>query len=486
MLNPKEIFLNKYKEDKINLTKCNLKNYKLDIDIKEENYRFVILSILIFQTLLSGFSWPTYSAISSELNYNTNISYLNNSLLTALFPVTYALINFSTCYIIDNYSLRYSSLISATFLLFGFFFKVFTLYSFYFCLIGQFLCGVAAPFVLNSSINYIELWFREEIRVFILSVVYASNSLGIVLCFIYSNLVFNTSNKYNYNNFEHNVFSYTFYPFIASFLILLFSIFFSKTKPKFYSSLSNYLKAENIKDTYKSIHVYNSLIQKYNFSKNLISTKGKFIFLYALDLIFLNKTYKYLLFNYTIIIGFFTYFYSLIQQIFSVYNLNSSYANSLASFSNFFTLLQVVVFGYLGMKVKRFKLCLFLSVLLIIVGYICLFILLEINYFRCYNLEIKSIENFILHICFILLSLVSCTYLIGIEYACEIAYPISESIIGGTLLASSQLYGFIMSIIMSYTISYVSIYVFHFVVIFGMILSLLCIYNTEGKPYIIS
>ena len=131
--------------------------------------------------------------------------------------------------------------------------------------------------------------------------------------------------------------------------------------------------------------------------------------------------------NFTVFVGFYSYFYIVANQLLNNYGFNDNESNSLCAISNFSGIVGIIIFKFLVKKMKNFKLLMLIINFLLMIVYLIFTIIL--------SLEMKSI--YIYYIVFVFLgSLNTATFVFGIEFACELTYPINESTSSGILFVT--------------------------------------------------
>lgn len=81
---------------------------------------------------------------------------------------------FPSNYVIDDYGIRYSSLIGIGFTFLGMVIKCFINRSFNICILGQVLCAIGQPFLCNAPAKLANTWFGANERVTALTIAVAA------------------------------------------------------------------------------------------------------------------------------------------------------------------------------------------------------------------------------------------------------------------------------------------------------------------------
>ena len=175
------------------------------------------------------------------------------------------------------------------------------------------------------------------------------------------------------------------------------------------------------------------------------------------------------------IIGYYTYFTQSMQSILSEFNVSDVYSNQFATTFNFSSIIGMIVGSVIASKYKKLKLIVLYSTVGLTVSFLTLSLLFIFSlepqsHLLLYN-SIYAIHGMFICPC----------YLIGIDLALEISYPVDESIISGILYASSQLYAFIVTLILSVVLKLINpIFILLFIFL-SLVLSSYSIYRTEEK-----
>ena len=180
-------------------------------------------------------------------------------------------------------------------------------------------------------------------------------------------------------------------------------------------------------------------------SQNNIS---KHSFMQSCKMLFSNRNFICLLIINTIIVGYFNLFGTILNQFANAYEItNQTQTSIIGGVSNILSLIATIILSIVVDHYKRYK-PMFVSVLAIaLVAQIVMTILLS-------ALPPNSTSAFwIITIC---VTLVMCAcvpfFAIGMDYVCEITYPVGELISGGFILAGSQILGVLQTFLCSYFI----------------------------------
>ena len=156
----------------------------------------------------------------------------------------------------------------------------------------------------------------------------------------------------------------------------------------------------------------------------------------SLKLLFSNWNFIKLLISTTCIVGFFNIFGTIINEFLFLYNINDEQTTLIAAISNISGILGSLIIGKIIDKNKKYK---FTMILLNILGILFLCtatILLEF---------IDDKYHFYISIICYTLVIIACVpfYTTGMDFVCELTYPVGESISEGLIMSSNQISGII-------------------------------------------
>ena len=163
----------------------------------------------------------------------------------------------------------------------------------------------------------------------------------------------------------------------------------------------------------------------------------------SLKILFTNIRFIYLLMSTFFVVGYYNIIGTIINSLFGLYSISGNNCNIIFFVSSFLGMIFSVIISKLVDKYKKFKLSMVILCVSGTIFQILLTVLLEI----CKPESSKENENSTLEfvIALIIYSLVSIVntpfYTIGMNYACEITYPVGESINGGIMISMSQISG---------------------------------------------
>ena len=143
------------------------------------------------------------------------------------------------------------------------------------------------------------------------------------------------------------------------------------------------------------------------------------------------------------VVGYYNIIGTIINSAFGLYSISGNNCNIIFFISSFLGMISSVIISKLVDKYKKFKLSMVVLCVSGTIFQILLTILLEICKPDPSKEKTNSTLEFV--IALIIYSLVTIVntpfYTIGMNYACEITYPVGESINGGLMISMSQISG---------------------------------------------
>jgi len=378
-----------------------------NIQYKETPYRWYVMIAYCLTVFANGFQWVTFSAIATDFSNNYGVPSWKVNMFSLIYMIIYPFVCIPEGWLIDNYSTRLGIIIAAATTLIGAGLKMFinkdtTLAC---CFVGQFFSGLFQPALLNSPGKIAANWFREDIRTVICTICCLADTVGIFVGFLW-NLGFIKENA-SQEDFKDQVFNYILSEFILNIVFCIPAFFIFKDKPDIPPSPSQ--SNENTEQI--------GLIK-------------------SLKMLFTNIRFIYLLIATLFVVGYYDVMGTIINSLFDLYGITGQQSSIIYAVSSVAGMLASLVISWLLDKYKKFKI---FQIILCVSGTIlqALFTVL---------LEVAKKKDFSAYaIGLVLYTLVNMIvvpfYTIGMNYACEITYPVGESINGGIMMTMSQLSG---------------------------------------------
>ena len=373
----------------------------------ETPYRWYVMIAYCLCVFANGFQWVTFSAIAVDFANNYNQPSWKVNMFSLMYMIIYPFVCIPQGWLIDNYSTRLGIIIASACTLVGSALKLLvnkdpTLAG---CFVGQFFSGLFQPALLNSPGKIAANWFREDIRTVVCTICCLADTVGIFVGFLW-NLGFIKADA-SQEEFKDQVFKYMLSEFILNVVFCIPAFFIIKDKPDIPPSPS---QAEDNSEK-------PGLIQ-------------------SLKMLFTNIRFVYLLISTLFVVGYYDVMGTIINSLFVMYGVTGQQSNVIYAVSSVAGMIASLVISWLLDKYKKFKL---FMIVLCITGTLfqALFTLLlelaepkELNAYAI-GLVLYTLVNMI----------VVPFYTIGMNYACEITYPVGESINGGIMMTMSQLSG---------------------------------------------
>ena len=370
-------------------------------------------------TFANGFQWVTFSSIATKFSENYEMASWKVNMFSLIYMILYPFVCIPEGWLVDYVSTRIGIIIAALCTILASFFKLFINKMMFFCYIGQFMAAIFQPALINSPGKIAANWFRDDIRTTICTLCCLSDTIGIFIGFLW-NILFIDENEKDKEKYKEQVFNYLLSEFCLSLIFCLPSFLIVKDRPAIPPSPSQSQETR---------------------SSNPIS--NKLTILESLRLLFTNIRFIYLLMSTFFVVGYYNIIGTIINSLFGLYSISGNNSNIIFFVSSFLGMISSIIISKLVDKYKKFKLSMVILCLSGTIFQILLTILLEI--FKPDSSkanENSTIEFVIALIIYSLVTIVNTPfYTIGMNYACEITYPVGESINGGLMISMSQISG---------------------------------------------
>jgi len=373
----------------------------------ETPYRWYVMVAYCLCVFANGFQWVTFSAIAVDFSEHYNEPSWRVNMFSLIYMIIYPFVCIPQGWLIDNYSTRLGIIIASGCTLAGSALKMLvnkdtTLAA---CFVGQFLSGLFQPALLNSPGKIAANWFREDIRTVICTICCLADTVGIFVGFLW-NLAF-IKEIATQDEFKDQVFKYMLSEFILNLVFCLPAFFIFKDKPDIPPSPSQAEDNSEKPDLIKS-----------------------------LKMLFTNIRFIYLLIATLFVVGYYDVMGTIINSLFDMYGVTGQQSSVIYAVSSVAGMISSLVISWLLDKYKKFKLFMIILCLLGTLFQALFTLLLEL-------VESRNLNAYAIGL--VLYTLVNMIvvpfYTIGMNYACEITYPVGESINGGIMMTMSQLSG---------------------------------------------
>ena len=371
-------------------------------EFHESPYRFVIVVVYFLLNFANGTQWVTFSSTADKFRQVYNLHRMLVDLFSMIFMIEYPFACIPEGYIIDNYSMRLGLDLAAGFTILGSFLKIFTNHSIAWAYLGQICSGSFQPAILNSPAKIASVWFKDNSRTLVTSICCVANTIGVLFGYIFHTL-FIDNDSYG-QKYKDEFYDYVFWEFILVAILCVPTFFFIYSKPKEAVSYSQ-------KD-YKSPPLKESL-----------------------KLLFHNKNFVKFLICSTCIIGFFNIYGTILNPYLALYDISDDDASYAAAAANGFGILSSLIVSVILDKSKAYRNTMVILNIFGLLFMIVLTVLLE-------TVDSKPfIQAIVLFSCII--AFIVPIYTTGMDYVCELTYPVGESISGGLIMCFNQLSGII-------------------------------------------
>ena len=376
-----------------------------EVKYGETQYRWFFLACYCLSVFVNQMQWVAYAAILTEFSEHYEKPQWKVNLFALIFLIEYPLTCIPEAWMLDKFSIRISLMIAAACNIIGSGLKLFvnkdkSLAS---CYVGQAIAGLFQPVLLNSPGKVSANWFREDIRTVICTVCCLAVTIGALVGFLW-NLIFVNENAPK-EKYKDQVFNYFFSEFMLNVVFCLPTFFITKNKPEIPPSPSQ----EEIKEKEPG-------------------------FCESLKLLFTNFRFICLFVSYFLVVGYFDIMSTIINSLLDLYSITSKQSSVIYAVASIAGIIASLIISWLLDKYKKFKL---IMIILSVLGAIFqgLFtLLLELIDKKNLNAYAIGLTMYsLINMCIISF------YTIGMNYACEITYPVGESISGSIMASTPQL-----------------------------------------------
>lgn len=410
---------------------------------EESPYRFVIVVVYFLLSFGNGMQWVTFASSANRFRLNYGLERIQVDLFSMIFMIEYPFLCVPEGYLIDNISVRIGLSLAALFTILGAGIKCLTNYHIAWAYVGQILAGLFQPAILNSPGKIASVWFKDSNRALVTSICVAANTIGVLFGYLYH--TFFIDNEAFGQQYKDEFYDYVFWEFILVLFLCLPTFFLMYSKPK--------KPVSNSQLNYKSLPLLESL-----------------------KLLFKNSSFNYLLGCSTCIIGFVNIYGTILNPYMATYGISDDDASYTAAAANGFGIVAALVVSTILDKWKKFRLTMLILNLAGIITLILITILLEV---------VAEEQLFIVII--ILFSLLICCavpiFSTGMDYVCELTYPVGESISGGLIMCCNQISGIVGILISNAFIEFVPDhrYLTNLLAIVLFVISIVCVWMIKEK-----
>lgn len=376
-------------------------NKEEEIIYKETPFRFCVVIAYCLLSFANAVGWVTYSSTAENYKDAYHLTSNQVNMFGLIYMILYPIVCIPEAYIVDNVSTYLGLSLSSFTTLLGSLLKAFP-NKLYLAYIGQIFCSIFQPVILNSPAKISAVWFKDENRAKVTTICVVSNNLGVMFGIIFHTFFIDDDSeeeKYK-SQFE----KYVLAEFILTALFCIPTFFLVRDKPKIPVSPSQ---------------------------NNYIAPPLKT----SIKLLFSNKNFIILLICFTCVIGVWNMYGTIFNPYMAKYDISDSRAAIISSIANFVSIFFAMVGSYILDKTKKFRFILLICNLSAFVIMVIFTLLLEFvkNLDIVFGLSIllySSLVGFLITI-----------HTNGMDYVCELTYPVGESQSGGIIMSMNQIFG---------------------------------------------
>ena len=411
----KEINKNSTKEKKEEI----IIETRKEIKYGETPYRWFFLISYCLSGFVNQIQWVAYSAILTAFADNYEKPLWKVNMFSLIYMIVYPITCIPCAWMLDKFSIRVSLILVAGCNIVGSALKLLvnkdkSLASSY---IGQIIACLFQPVLLNSPGKIAANWFREDIRTVICTICCLAVTSGALVGFLW-NLMFVDENAEK-DKYKDQVFNYFLSEFILNVVFCVPTFFITKDKPEIPPSPSQ----ENFEEKIPGL-------------------------VESLKLLFTNFRFICLFIAYLLVIGYFDIMSTIINSLLDLYNITGNQSSVIYAVASVVGMISSLVISWILDKYQKFKLVLLLLTVSGAVFQGLFTLLLEL-------IESKDLNGYAIGL--ILYSLINISiisfYSIGMNYACEITYPVGESVNGSIMATSPQILAIALIFLCDYFIN---------------------------------
>ena len=374
----------------------------------ETPYRFYIVVSYFLLTFANGFQWVTFSSCAENFGDAYDMPSWKVNMFSLIYMIIYPFVCIPQGYLVDAYSTRLGLIIAAFCTLLGAGLKLFVNKSMALVFIGQCLAGLFQPCIINSPGKIAANWFRVNMRNLITTICCISDTIGILFGFIFHMFIIDSKidPKVEPQKYKDQFYDYIFWEFIINIVFCLPTFFIIRNKPLIPPSPS----------------------QK---EQEPIPLKE------SVKLLFANKKFIYLLISTFFVVGYYTVYGTILNSYLYLYDISDTQASIIYGVASGIGIVASIGISALLDKYKKFKLFMVIFVILGMSFQALFTALLELSLH--YSWMNKYAIGLVMYT--LVNVIVISFYTIGMNYSCEITYPVGESINGGFMMTMSQISG---------------------------------------------
>lgn len=132
------------------------------IEYKEYNYRYVIVCIFCLLSIVNGMCWVVVSPISVPVGRAYHQPDTIVSIIPMSYMIIYVFVNFPSNWVLDIKGIKKGIVVGTVLTAVGTAFRCLITTHFSFIILGQILCAIGQPFILNAPTKIAVRWFLPE------------------------------------------------------------------------------------------------------------------------------------------------------------------------------------------------------------------------------------------------------------------------------------------------------------------------------------
>ena len=165
-----------------------------EIIYKETPFRFCVVISYCLLSFANAVGWVTYSSTADRYREAYHLTSNQVNLFGLIYMILYPIVCIPEAYLVDNVNTYLALSLSSLTTLLGSLLKAFP-NKLYLAYIGQVLCSVFQPVILNSPAKISAVWFKDENRAKITTICVVSNNLGVMFGIIFHTFFIDDNSK---------------------------------------------------------------------------------------------------------------------------------------------------------------------------------------------------------------------------------------------------------------------------------------------------
>lgn len=134
----------------------------MEPEYREYGYRIAIVAIFCALSFINGMCWVVVSPISVPIGAAYGKSDAVVSLIPMCYMIVYVFVNFPSNWVLDIKGVKKGIVFGAVFTSLGAAIRCLVSTDFSFVILGQILCAIGQPFILNAPTKIAIRWFKTD------------------------------------------------------------------------------------------------------------------------------------------------------------------------------------------------------------------------------------------------------------------------------------------------------------------------------------